>query len=128
MSAFRQVSCVGTSGRHILAMEFPTPADPANSPIWENYVVAQAAQAALGLIPVNAVAVGVQVDESDVRLVFRLRQESEQDAKDVEDVTAELEVLLGPDVRVHSKVEVQREPDLSPRDSVRWFFRVRSNG
>lgn len=43
------------------AVSLPTPEDPGRSPVWENYVVAQATQASLGLLPRSALAVGVSV-------------------------------------------------------------------
>jgi hypothetical protein len=57
-----------THTRHVRAfngtlndVQFPSPEDPERAPVWENYVVAQAAQAALRLIPAYAHAIGVAV-------------------------------------------------------------------
>ena len=44
----------------------PTPQNLEGTPLWENYVVAQLTQAALGLVPGNALALGVEVDEFDI--------------------------------------------------------------
>jgi hypothetical protein len=106
-------------------MEFPTPDDSKQAPVWENYVVAQAAQAALGLIPPSALAVGVRVRGTHVSLVFQLRERASQDADDVQDVTGELEVLLGPNVLVDAAIEVLSQHDLTQDDGIRWFYRSR---
>jgi hypothetical protein len=107
-------------------MKFPTPDDPADAPVWENYVVAQAAQASLGLIPVRALAVGVQVRGADVILRLQMLRLAEQDVQDVHDITDAVSDLLGPDVRVRVTYEVRTEPALSPHDGVRWFFSARA--
>ncbi|MFC5290561.1 hypothetical protein ACFPM7_26200 [Actinokineospora guangxiensis] len=51
--------------RRVVPMTTPTPDDPAGAPVWENYIVAQLAQAALGAIPRNAPLLGVSADGYD---------------------------------------------------------------
>jgi hypothetical protein len=54
-------------------LKLPTPDDPAEAPVWDNYVLAQVVQASLGLIPRTALAFGVAMQGADVRLVFSVR-------------------------------------------------------
>jgi len=103
----------------------PSPTDPALAPVWDNYVVAQAAQAALGQLPPNALAAGVLVDGFDVRLVFRLSAETAEDLSSVGDIVDDLSDLVGHDVRVTSSQDVVTQPNLSPHEGVRWFFLAR---
>ena len=107
-------------------MQFPTPDDPKRAPVWENYVVAQAAQAALGLIPANAHAVGVEVTGSRVTLVVQAPEASASDDEDFKDIVGDLEGLLGPDVQVTARVDVTDGRRLGPHDGVRWFFACRT--
>lgn len=106
-------------------MSLPTPEDPGRSPVWENYVVAQTVQASLGLLPRNALAVGVSVTGTIVHLRFQLAELSEADAADIDDIVSELEVLMGDDVHVDKTYEVRQEPEISPHDNVRWIFLAR---
>ena len=108
------------------AMNYPSPQDPGRAPVWENYVVAQAVQASLGLIPEHALAVGVEVAERNVRLRFQLTEVAEQDATDMSDIVNELEALVGPDVHVEMAHEVQEKQAVSPHDGVRWIFLMRA--
>ena len=108
-------------------MDYPTPDDPMQSPVWENYVIAQGCTAALGLVPSYAHALGVRVDRYDVTLVVQAPDGSLADAdEDIEDIRSGLETLLGPEVRV--TVEVVRTPlrRLHPTDGVGWFFAARA--
>lgn len=81
-------------------MRYPTPEDPGQSPVWENYIVAQAVQASLGQIPEHALAVSVEVAGARVRLRFQLSEATEDDVADMDDIVSELEGLVGPDVHV----------------------------
>lgn len=107
-------------------MTMPTPDDPANAPVWENYVVAQAVQASLRLIPRGTLAFGVEVDRENVRLQFQLAEVSDEDAADITDITEDLTSLLGGQVRVSSVHAVREQPELSPDDHVRWIFVARA--
>lgn len=106
-------------------MSLPTPEDPGRSPVWENYVVAQAVQASLGQIPAHALAVGVAVAGSRVRLRFQLSEATEDDMADMDDIVSELEALVGNDVHVDRIHEVRPEREISPSDGVRWIFLAR---
>ena len=106
-------------------MRLPTPGDPAGSPVWENYIVAQAVQATLGQIPVHALAVGVQVADSQVRCVFQLSEVNADDRADMDDVVSELGALVGDYVSVQLTSEVVVERSISPSDGVRWIFLAR---
>ena len=106
-------------------MEFPAPDDPAASPVWENYVVAQAAQAALRSIPPYAHAVGVHVDRNHVALVIQVPlgvAEADEDIHGIEDA---LQEFLGPVAAVSTRLEPHPACTLSPNDGVRWFYASR---
>jgi hypothetical protein len=106
-------------------MSLPTPDDPGRAPVWDNYVVAQAVQACLGLLPRSALAVGVRVAGTDVELRFQLRELTEADAVDIDDIVSELEVLTGEHVHVDKTYEIRAEPAISPDDQVCWIFLAR---
>jgi len=103
-------------------VEFPTPDDPAASPVWENYVVVQAAQAALRLVPPHAHAVGVEVDGNRVALVVQVPLGAPEGDGDIADIAGELQDLLGPAAFVHTRIDARPVCTLSPTDGVRWFF------
>ena len=104
----------------------PTPEDPKQAPVWENYIVAQAAQASLGLIPEHALAVGVSVDQLNVQLRFQLSEISEIDQTDIDDIVSELQILVGGDVCVDAVHQVMPNFIISPFERVRWFFLART--
>jgi hypothetical protein len=106
-------------------MRLPTPGDPGIAPVWDNYVVAQAAQATLGLVPKSALAVGVVIDGTDVQVRFQLSRLIEDDMADMEDIVSGLEALLGEGVHVEEVREIRTEPAISPHDGVRWVFLAR---
>jgi hypothetical protein len=108
-------------------MSLPTPEDPGRSPVWENYIVAQTVQASLGLLPTNALAVGVRVAGTDVQLCFQLSAFTEDDAVDIEDILSEMEALVGNHVHVDKTYEVRDDPAISPHDDVRWIFLARQS-
>ena len=103
-------------------MKFPTPEDSGSSPVWENYVVAQAVQATLGRAPRNAIAIGVRQEGVEVFLQFQLRSVSAQDIEDMDDIVFELELLLGPDVKVSHTHELRKGYKISPNDGFRWIY------
>jgi hypothetical protein len=106
-------------------MDFPTPDDPMRAPVWENYVIAQAAQASLGLIPAHAHALGVEVEGLRVVLVLQAAAASPAAMEDVTDIVGELEALLGPEVAVSHRLDIRADCLLSPYDGVAWFFAAR---
>lgn len=53
-------------------MTLPTPQNLEDAPLWENYVVAQLTQAALGLVPESTLAFGVEVNEFDLVVVCQV--------------------------------------------------------
>ncbi|MFC7360801.1 hypothetical protein [Nocardioides astragali] len=107
-------------------MEFPTPDDPKQAPVWENYVIAQSAQASLRLIPTYAHALGVEVEGRRVTLVLQAPPSSPTADQDMADIVSELEALLGPDVAVLTRLDFQEECRLSPHDRACWFFASRA--
>jgi hypothetical protein len=107
-------------------MKLPTPDDPVEAPVWDNYVVAQAVQASLGLIPRTALAFGVAVQGADVRLVFQLSELREQDKNDMHEIWHQLETLVGDAVNVDLRHEVRQLRHVSPLDGVRWVFLART--
>jgi hypothetical protein len=107
-------------------MIYPSPDNSANAPVWENYVVAQAVQAMLGVIPAHALAIGVKVDENNVWLHFQLSELDAEDQDDIDDAVVELGSLMGSDVEVSSSYEVTSERKISPQEGTRWIFVARS--
>ena len=107
-------------------MKYPRPTDLGHAPVWENYIIAQAVQASLGLIPENALAVGVEVAEREVRLQFQLTRVAEQDEADMRDIVSELEDLVGPDIKVEAAHEVRAWRAISPHDGVCWIYLKRA--
>lgn len=107
-------------------MDFPTPDDPKRAPVWENYVIAQAAQATLRSIPADAHALGVEVHGQRVVLVLQAPAGSPTAEQDMTDIVSELEALLGPEVAVSHRLDVKDECRLSPHDGVAWFFATRA--
>lgn len=103
----------------------PTPDDLGRAPAWENYVIAQLTQAALGMIPRNAVALGVEVDRNNVTLRCQLRELTDQDVEDLTEIVDELVTLVGDKVRVRWLHEIRDEPLITPRDQTTWTFAAR---
>ena len=106
-------------------MKFPTPFDNADAPVWDNYILAQAVQASLGLIPLHAHAIGLRIAGPKVEIHFQLSQVTEQDELDMDDITSEMEDLVGEDVEVMRVYEVREAPALSPKEGMRWVYRRR---
>ena len=106
-------------------MKFPTPDDPAASPVWENYVVAQAAQAPLRSIPPYAQAVGVEVHRHQVALVVQVPLGAATGDEDIDGIADALQDLLGPVPTVNTRVEPHPVCTLSPADGVRRFVASR---
>jgi hypothetical protein len=106
-------------------MDYPTPEDPKRAPVWENYVIAQAAQASLGMIPAQAHALGVEVEGRQVALVLQAPAASPAVEEDMADMVSELGALMGPEVAVSHRLDVRAARRLSPHDGVAWFFASR---
>lgn len=110
-----------------MELRYPSPEDPARAPVWENYIIAQTVQASLGMIPRNALAVGVEVDGASVRLRFQLAAATAEDLADIEDIVSEFQALVGDDVAVDSVYEIREQRDIS-LDRVLWVFFARFPG
>lgn len=106
-------------------MEFPTPDDPKQARVWDNYVVSQASAASLRLIPPWAHAIGVEVDGLSVTLVVQAPPGRANEDGDITDIVSELGALLGPEAAVSSRTVERESPRLRPDDGVRWFFAAR---
>lgn len=108
-------------------MRFPAPDDPANAPVWDNYVVAQASQAALGAIADDVVALGVEVHGARVTVVvLRTTQvEHDDDVLDASDIVSDLEALLGPAVEVDLETRISNSWRPRPDEPVRWIYAKR---
>jgi len=91
----------------------------------ENYIVAQTTQASLGQVPRNALAVGVIVDGTDVRVRFQLADLNADDIEDMDDIVFTLELLVGDHVHVEKDYEIRAERAISPDDGVRWIYLAR---
>lgn len=102
---------------------WPSLEDSAQAPVWENYVVAQAAQAALRLVPVNAAWLGVRVDAWRITLTGCIPDATPQDLDDLADIAEELSALLGQNARVATSLV--DELTLHPNTGVRYFFAAR---
>lgn len=113
-----------TSGR-LPGMEFPTPDEPKQAPVWENYVISQAAYASLRSIPSDAHALGVEVRGFQVVLIVQAPATSAATEEDMTDIVSALEALLGPDVAVSHRVDIKDQCRLSPFDGVAWYFAAR---
>lgn len=101
---------------------YPVPGDLKMAPVWENYAVAQVVQASLGLIPVSALAFGVQVSGAHLRVVVQISEPTGSDLEDVGDIQSTLEDLVGPDVEVEFVVERVDERKVSSHDGIRWVY------
>ncbi|WP_251151703.1 hypothetical protein [Cellulosimicrobium sp. Marseille-Q4280] len=106
-------------------MNWPSPTDPKKAPVWDNYIVAQLAQACLGLLPEHAVAVGVVVHGPGVMVIFQMTEIEANDQEDIQDIIEALETLVGPDVKITTKCEVLALPDLSRYRDARWTYKRR---
>lgn len=106
-------------------MSLPTPDNPGRAPIWENYVIAQTVVASRGQIPEHALALGVEVHGSRLRLRYQLSDLNEEDELDMSAIVSELEALVGDQVEIESAYEVRDERQISPTDGVSWVFLAR---
>ncbi len=89
--------------------------------------MAQASQAALGLVPSYVHALGVRVDGFDVTLVVQAPHGSPADRdQDVVDIAEDLRAFLGPDAHVATEVQASETRRLDTHDGVRWFFATRA--
>lgn len=89
--------------------------------------MAQASAACLGLIPLTALAVGVEIDGAQILLRFRLTGVTDRDGAGMTDIADELSDLLGPAVQVNYAYDVASEPGLRPDDGIWWIFRSRAD-
>ena len=103
-------------------MRYPSPTDLKMAPAWENYAVAQLTQAGLGRIPSTALALGVEIHGTYLRVVAQVSDPSRSDLDDIGDIQSSLEDLVGPDVQVELVVEHRDERNVSPIDGVRWVY------
>lgn|GEM_PF-4244610 len=103
----------------------PTPQNLEGTPLWENYLVAQLTQAALGLVPGNALALGVEVDEFDIAVVCQVPQATAAVVDDVEEIAQELMFLLGERADVSTRVETRAVATMTPQDSTVWIYAAR---
>jgi hypothetical protein len=106
-------------------MTLPSPDDPAHAPVWDNYVVAQAVQASLALIPPHTLALGVAVDRFDVELVFQLSGAT--DRRDISQIWENFEALVGGAINVTARHEVRQGRDVSALDGIRWVYLARAS-
>ncbi|GAA4726254.1 hypothetical protein APR04_005589 [Promicromonospora umidemergens] len=107
-------------------MTLPTPEDLGNAPVWENYIIVQATQASLGLIPQGALAFGVAVDGLHVTLTCQVREINDDGTEDLQEIAQELAVLLGEQATVTIEQKVHDTPTITPQDTVVWTFIARS--
>lgn len=106
----------------------PPKPDEMSSRDWNNYLVVQLSQAALGLIPRHAVAVGVEPGVERIAVHFQLTEIDLRDTEDMDDIVSELGDLLGDVVDISTVQTLRDHPLLSPHDGVRWVYRARTEG
>ena len=94
---------------------------------WENYVVAQTAQALLGLVSprLRAVAVQTDADREQVLLYFAMSECEDEDREDVSDVAFELDVLLEGHTRIGTDIYVGSDLAQWPGRGKRLVFRAK---
>jgi hypothetical protein len=107
------------------AMNFPSPDDLGRAPAWRNYVVAQAVQATLGLIPSDALAVGVELNGPSATLHVQLARASATTTEDLQEIVGELEALLGDRVSVGLVQTVVEHRQVAPSDGIAWIYLAR---
>ena len=104
----------------------PSPKDPANAPVWENYIVAQLTQASLGVIPRNALALGIEVHDLTVRVHVQMVELTPADQADLDEIVSELGALTGEAVQVDVVVEIRAQRHLPEGSPIRWVYLRRS--
>ncbi|WBQ07745.1 hypothetical protein [Kribbella sp. CA-293567] len=103
-------------------MRLPTPDDPAESPVWENYIIAQTVESSRGQIPLHALAMGVEVDGRRIVLRFQLSELDESDLLDISEIVSEMSALVGDEVEIADIKEVLDQRSTSPDDGICWIF------
>ncbi len=108
-------------------MSMPTPDDLAFAPAWDNYLVAQTVHASLGLIPSNALCIGVAVSKAGVEIVFQMLDLTVQDQADIDEIVENLGSLIAFVVPVTSSTRVVKDREITPSGQpIRWLFLKRS--
>jgi hypothetical protein len=107
-------------------VRYPSPDDPAEAPVWDNYIAGQAVQASLALIPPSALAYGVKVRGANVQLLFQLSALTDQDRADMNEIWDNMESLVGGGVKVGIEHEIRDERKVLPEDGIRWLFLARA--
>lgn len=109
-------------------MKYPEPDDMRGVPHWENYIVAQMVQATIGLIPTDALAVGVRIKALDVELIVRFASEPDQlSVTDIHDIAEDFTDLVGPEVSLIVRIGVGSLPvGRSDAISARWIYQAHS--
>ena len=107
------------------ANEFPSPDNMRRAPVWDCYVIAQAAAALLGVVPHNALAVGVRAEGRLITMIFRMSQLTGSDEDDIDFVCDYLQDLVGEDINVDRSVSLVSEPGISAGDGIGWLYAKR---
>jgi hypothetical protein len=68
---------------------------------------------------------GVRTDDKAVELKLQATELSEIDEEDIADIVFELECLVGLQISVASSIEIRADAELSRRDGVQCFYKVR---
>jgi hypothetical protein len=104
-------------------MTMPTPGNMNRAPAWDNYLVAQAVQASLGLIPRSALGIYITISDDAVDFQFQLAHVSEDDEADMADIVDNFTMLIGFVVPCTSTYRILQERELAPKGArVRWLF------
>jgi hypothetical protein len=108
-------------------MIMPTPGDMGLAPQWDNYLVAQAVQATLGLIPSSALGISISISDTDVKFEFQLAELSEGDETDIADIIDNFNMLIGFVVPVSSTTRLVPHRQVTPSrgSRERWVFSKR---
>ncbi|UOE42883.1 hypothetical protein [Agromyces larvae] len=102
-------------------MKYASPDDLEHVPNWDNYIVAQAVHAMLGVVPPHALAIGVSINREQVQLIFQLSQRTEDDETDMREIESELEELVWRDVHISSTYEVLEHRQTGRHPGTRWI-------
>jgi len=91
--------------------------------VWMSYLVTQLSQASRTHIPVNADAIGIEVNDSDVVVRFVMGEESTADLEAIDEIVWRFEELVGPLVSVETRIELGTGTrPTSATESFAWTF------
>ena len=89
----------------------PTPDDMKGLPVWPLCVCAQAADAALGLIPEHALTMRVRITDGGwtISLEFQLTEITDEDIEDMKEILSQFQMNIGESPRNKLKTNLHYE-------------------